>query len=143
MLHQERRGHVNTIVKEQFNSILFHKFGPIKSSIPINHESTAIVYYYRYKTLVTRSLLWNARFCFRTHSLLRITLSPPSTPSVPLCLSGDTFRNRSLSSMSNPRTLIDKFSLLMWVLMLAVCTFLFKHKYFLFTAWKEKVPKCG
>ena len=28
ILHQERRGHVNTIVMEHFNGILFHKSGP-------------------------------------------------------------------------------------------------------------------
>ena len=30
MLHQERRGHVNTLVIEHSN-ILFHKFGPAKN----------------------------------------------------------------------------------------------------------------
>ena len=36
VLHQERRGKVNTIVMEHFKSILFHKSG-LTSNIPINH----------------------------------------------------------------------------------------------------------
>jgi hypothetical protein len=38
MLHQERRGQVNTIVMEHFNNILFHKFGPAIKQHTYHHH---------------------------------------------------------------------------------------------------------
>ena len=45
MLHQERRGKVNTMIMERFNSIFFYMSGPAKKENtyqPINQSNSSI-----------------------------------------------------------------------------------------------------
>ena len=44
ILHRERKGHVNTIVMEHFNSILFHKSGPANKHH--TYQSIKWLYYF-------------------------------------------------------------------------------------------------